>query len=152
MNYLHAKIMMEVSFCLVHASTVVLQSLTHLPLDKAQVILEEALVTPFRNAPTDNALEVPESVKNSFKAEDGSVAGLLVEKQRDFAHFAWHLSDILLLPLNIYPGEYSIFHELAVYMHVSLSSKTAVLLLKYCSVFTGDEPPRGNSSWIYVSG
>ncbi|KAG8944657.1 hypothetical protein FRC04_001621 [Tulasnella sp. 424] len=85
--------------------------------DKAQVILEDALVKPFRNAPTDNALEVPESVKNSFKAEDGSVAGLLVEKQRDFAHFAWRLSNILLLPLNIYPGEYSIFHELAVYMH-----------------------------------
>ncbi|KIO32400.1 hypothetical protein M407DRAFT_18711 [Tulasnella calospora MUT 4182] len=85
--------------------------------DKAQVILEEALVKPFRNAPTDTALQVPESVKNSFKSDNGSVANLLVEKQQDEAHFTTRLSDILLLPLNIYPGEYSIFHELAVYMH-----------------------------------
>lgn len=152
MNYRHEQIMMEVSFCLVHASITALRPLTQLPPDRAQVIMEDALVKPFRNAPTDDALEVPESVKNSFKAENGSVAGLLVEKQRSFAHFALRLSDTLLLPLNIYPGEYSIFHELAVYMHVSSSSRTVVLLLKYCSVFTGDGPPRGNSSWTYVSG
>ncbi|KAG8944656.1 hypothetical protein FRC04_001620 [Tulasnella sp. 424] len=85
--------------------------------DKAQVILEDSLVKPFRNAPTDTALEVPERVKSAFKSDNGSVAGLLAEKQQSVTHFTRRLSDILLLPLNIYPGEYSIFHELAVYMH-----------------------------------
>ncbi|KAG9047411.1 hypothetical protein FS837_002307 [Tulasnella sp. UAMH 9824] len=85
--------------------------------DKAQVILEETLVKPFRNAPDNNALKVLNYVKGAFKSEDGSVAKLLVEKQQNAAHFAWRLSDILLLPLNIFPGEYSIFHEVAVYMH-----------------------------------
>lgn len=96
-----------------------------LPLDRAQVILEVSLVKPFRNAPTDEALEVPERVKNAFKSENGSVAGLLAEKQQSVTYFAGRLSDILLLPLNMYPGEYSIFHELAVYQHVSFSVMTA---------------------------
>ncbi|KIO32401.1 hypothetical protein M407DRAFT_18712 [Tulasnella calospora MUT 4182] len=95
--------------------------------DKAQVILEAALVEPFRNAPNDNALEVPESVKSAFKSENGSVAKLLVEKQQNTGHFAWRLSDILLLPLNIYSWEYSIFHELAVYTY-GLSHPEAIRL------------------------
>ncbi|KAG8910659.1 hypothetical protein FRC01_006208, partial [Tulasnella sp. 417] len=85
--------------------------------DKAQVILEEALVKPFRNAASDTALEVPQCVKDSFKSDNGSIANLLAEKQQNEAKFAARLSEILLLPLNVYPGEYSIFHELAVYMH-----------------------------------
>ncbi|KAG8944655.1 hypothetical protein FRC04_001619 [Tulasnella sp. 424] len=85
--------------------------------DKAQVILEDSLVKHFRNAATDKALEVPECVKSSYQSENGSVAGLLAEKQQSVTRFAGRLSDILLLPLNMYPGEYSIFHELAVYMH-----------------------------------
>ncbi|KAG8985471.1 hypothetical protein FRB90_004685 [Tulasnella sp. 427] len=85
--------------------------------DKAQIILEDALIKPFRNAPTDVALDVPESVKNAFRSENGSVADLLTEENRNPANFAARLSDILLLPLNVYPGEYSIFHELSVYKH-----------------------------------
>lgn len=97
-------------------------SLRCLP-DKAQVILEEALVKSFRNATTDKALEVPKSVKDAFKSDNGSVANLLAEKQKNEGHFNKRLSDILLLPLNVYPGEYSIFHELAVYIYVSLHQK-----------------------------
>ncbi|KAG9024311.1 hypothetical protein FS837_005419 [Tulasnella sp. UAMH 9824] len=93
--------------------------------DKAQVILEEALVKSFRNAPTDKALEVPKCVKDSFKCDNGSVANLLLEKQKNEAHFNKRLSDILLLPLNVYPGEYSIFHELAVYIY-GLGSDEAI--------------------------
>lgn len=116
--------MTEVRFCLVHAWNIVLRSLMCLPLDKAQVILEDSLVKPFRNAPTDTALEVPERVKSAFKSDNGSVAGLLAEKQQSVTHFSRRLSDILLLPLNIYPGEYSIFHELAVYMHVGYAANS----------------------------
>ncbi|KAG8909312.1 hypothetical protein FRC00_010348, partial [Tulasnella sp. 408] len=93
--------MMEVSFRLIHAIRNLIS--LHWSPDKAQVILEPSLVKSFRNAPTDKALEVPICVKDSFKCDNGSVANLLAEKQENEAHFNKRLSDILLLPLSIYP-------------------------------------------------
>ncbi|KAG8887847.1 hypothetical protein FRB98_008870 [Tulasnella sp. 332] len=96
--------------------------------DRVQVIWQEEIISSYQNAATDKALEIPPEVTSAFECINSSVSDFLVQSPNaDPRRQQEMLQDVLLCPLGVKPGQYSIYHALAARAY-GIGSREAIRL------------------------